>query len=140
MDLVEAVMLVVQDRRKGAPALSARQAIDDARNVVEHSDVVNMGGDLETAFLLVLDHPGGNALDDAVRAYGSQIPTRTSGRLGVLAQDVILQAKEVNGYWLVDTDRVTFEELAKHGLAVEVDGQRVLTDRGEYARTLIPIL
>lgn len=143
MDLHEAVMLVVFDVRKSNPDFSARQAIDSALANVDRSDVVNTGGDLEIAFLMVLDHASNpSALGQAVRDYAHKVmPTRTSGRLSPMAQDAVMHAREVNGVCIIETDDTTSSELERHGLAIRIrGGQTVLTGRGEHARVLIPIL
>lgn len=144
MDLTEAVMLVVFDIRKSDAEFSAHQAIDSALNV-NRSDVVHTGGDLETAYLMVLDHADRpDELEQAIHEYGSRVvSTRSSGRLSPMAQDVIMHAKDHgDGMWSIDADRALFQELVRHGLAVETinGGHRVLTARGMHARYLIPIL
>jgi hypothetical protein len=141
MDLHEAVMLVVFDIRKSNADFSARDAVDHARANVDRSDVVDTGGDLEIAFLAVLDAEDA-ALNKAVEQYVSRVmPTRSSGRLSPMAQDVIMHARhDGDGVWSVDTDVATFGELESHGLVIDIGGDKVLTALGECARQLIPIL
>lgn len=149
MDLPEAVMLVVFDVRKSNPDFSAHQAIASAQDV-NRGDVVNTGGDLETAYLAVIDHARSSEarekLEKAIDEYTYRVmPTRTSGRLSPMAQDVIMHARNCNngekGGWVVDTDNMTLADLIGRGLVgFRVDDKPVLTELGEHARTLIPML